>query len=185
MRWGWSKRTEQKRIHNRTANLGTFGFFSQDTGLVSSGVIWCDLMGHSMVGHKKSAGDVQYCRLHRLSRRGCRPQVTSSVLGVLLAHDASVAHLHPSNYLTAAPGTKCIFSTKVHCNKEILINFMHFLRKEILTKTLINQIRSIQCGNSIRAGMLEAKAANFAPNSLNTCSLWPSNCHSHATFHLL
>ena len=53
---------------------------------------------------------------------------------------------------------------------------MHFLRKEILTKTLINQIRSIQCGNSIRAGMLEAKAAKF-------CSKFPQHLFS-LTFQL-
>ena len=162
--WGEDGQRQQNNRGFTTAHptLVLLVFFSR----LWYGLVWCDMTWWDIgwldtENQWKSAGNGQYCRLHRLSRRGCRPQVTSSVLGVLLAHDASVAHLHPSNYLTAAPGTKCIFSTKVHCNKEILINFMHFLRKEILTKTLINQIRSIQCGNSIRAGLLEAKP-NFA-----------------------
>ena len=171
---------EDSQTHSQP--LLCFWLLSQDTGLVLS--VWYDLMGHMMVGHRKSAGDVQYCRLHRLSRGGCRPQVTSSVLGVLLAHDASVAHLLPLlNYLTAAPGTKCIFSTKVHCNKEILI-FMHFFKKFWPRSS---SAKLDQCNVATASGQecLKQKQPNFAPNSLNTCSLWPSNYHSHATFHLL
>ena len=143
---------------------------------------WWDIRWLDTENQWKSAGDVQYCRLHRLSRGGCRPQVTSSVLGVLLAHDASVAHLLPSNNLTAhlAP---YVYYIKVHCNKEILI-FKHFFKKFC---PRLSSAKLDQCNVATASGQecLKQKQPNFAPNSLNTCSLWPSNCHSHATFHLL
>ena len=50
------------------------------------------------------------------------------------------------------------------------------LLQKILTKTLIGQIRSMQCCNSIRTGMLEAKAAKF-------CSKFPQHLFS-VTFQL-
>ena len=50
------------------------------------------------------------------------------------------------------------------------------LLQKILTKTLIGQIRSMQWCNSIRTGMLEAKAAKF-------CSKFPQHLFS-VTFQL-
>ena len=150
---------------------------------------WWDIRWLDTENQWKSAGDVQYCRLHRLSRGGCRPQVTSSVLGVLLAHYASVAHLLPlltTWLLHLAPYVyfqqRCI-ATKVHCNKEILI-FMHFFKKFLPRPS---SAKLDQCNVATASGQecLKQKQPNFAPNSLNTCSLWPSDYHSHATFHLL
>ena len=126
---------------------------------------WWDIRWLDTENQWKSAGDVQYCRLHRLSRGGCRPQVTSSVLGVPLAHDASVAHLLPlltTWLLQLAPNVyfqqRCIVTKK----------FWFLCTSAILTKTLIGQIRSMQCCNSIRTGMFEAKAAKF-------CSKFPQH----------